>query len=139
MAGYRRCEYTGGVRPGDSVAVFGCGGVGCAAIAGANLAGATRSSRSTSMLESWDVAREFGATHSHGFEFEGPNRADSPSASREATAPTCALRRSATRPSWNRAFYARDLAGTRVQVGVPRPDYRIDLPMIEFFWPRWTH
>jgi S-(hydroxymethyl)mycothiol dehydrogenase len=31
------------------------------------------------------------------------------------------------------AFLARDLAGTMVQVGVPTPDMRIDLPMIEFF------
>jgi S-(hydroxymethyl)mycothiol dehydrogenase len=31
------------------------------------------------------------------------------------------------------AFYARDLAGTLVQVGVPTPQMRIDLPMIEFF------
>ena len=31
------------------------------------------------------------------------------------------------------AFYARDLAGTLVQVGVPTPDMRIDLPMIDFF------
>ncbi|MEZ5140055.1 MAG: zinc-binding dehydrogenase [Acidimicrobiales bacterium] len=30
-------------------------------------------------------------------------------------------------------FYARDLAGTVVQVGVPDPDMRIDLPMIDFF------
>jgi len=31
------------------------------------------------------------------------------------------------------AFYARDLAGTLVQVGVPDPAMRIDLTMIEFF------
>jgi S-(hydroxymethyl)mycothiol dehydrogenase len=31
------------------------------------------------------------------------------------------------------AFDARDLAGTLVQVGVPTPDMRIDMPMIEFF------
>ena len=31
------------------------------------------------------------------------------------------------------AFFARDLAGTLVQVGVPTPEMRIDLPMIEFF------
>jgi S-(hydroxymethyl)mycothiol dehydrogenase len=31
------------------------------------------------------------------------------------------------------AFYARDLAGTLVQVGVPTPEMKIDLPMIEFF------
>ena len=31
------------------------------------------------------------------------------------------------------AFYARDLAGTVVQVGVPDPSMRVELPMIEFF------
>ena len=31
------------------------------------------------------------------------------------------------------AFYARDLAGTLVQVGVPDPSMKIELPMIEFF------
>ena len=31
------------------------------------------------------------------------------------------------------AFYARDLAGTLVQVGVPSPDMRLELPMIDFF------
>ena len=31
------------------------------------------------------------------------------------------------------AFFARDLAGTLVQVGVPDPSMTIELPMIEFF------
>jgi S-(hydroxymethyl)mycothiol dehydrogenase len=31
------------------------------------------------------------------------------------------------------AFFARDLAGTLVQVGVPNPTMTIELPMIEFF------
>jgi S-(hydroxymethyl)mycothiol dehydrogenase len=31
------------------------------------------------------------------------------------------------------AFYARDLAGTLVQVGVPDPTMTVELPMIEFF------
>jgi len=31
------------------------------------------------------------------------------------------------------AFYARDLAGTLVQVGVPGPEMRMELPMIDFF------
>jgi S-(hydroxymethyl)mycothiol dehydrogenase len=32
------------------------------------------------------------------------------------------------------AFFARDLAGTVVQVGVPTPDMKFpDIPMIEFF------
>ena len=42
MAGIGSAMYTGGVGPGDSVAVIGCGGVGDAAILGSRLAGATR-------------------------------------------------------------------------------------------------
>jgi S-(hydroxymethyl)mycothiol dehydrogenase len=34
---------------------------------------------------------------------------------------------------FEQAFYARDLAGTVVQVGVPDPAMRIELPMIDFF------
>src|SRR5205823_13654992 len=34
---------------------------------------------------------------------------------------------------FEQAFLARDLAGTVVQVGVPDPQMRIDIPMIEFF------
>src|SRR5438270_2287886 len=41
MAGLGAAMHTGAVTAGDSVAVFGCGGVGDAAIAGARLAGAT--------------------------------------------------------------------------------------------------
>src|SRR6202044_2081779 len=40
MAGLGSAMFTGNVGLGDSVAVFGCGGVGCAAIAGSKLAGA---------------------------------------------------------------------------------------------------
>jgi hypothetical protein len=41
MAGLGAALFTGEVGHGDSVAIFGCGGVGCAAIVGAVLAGAT--------------------------------------------------------------------------------------------------
>jgi S-(hydroxymethyl)mycothiol dehydrogenase len=34
---------------------------------------------------------------------------------------------------YEQAFYARDLAGTVVLVGVPRPDMRLDLPMLDVF------
>ena len=34
---------------------------------------------------------------------------------------------------FEQAFYARDLAGTLVQVGVPGPEARVELPMIDFF------
>jgi len=35
--------------------------------------------------------------------------------------------------TYEQAFYARDLAGTVVLVGVPSPDMRLDLPLIEYF------
>ncbi|MGB8502150.1 zinc-binding dehydrogenase, partial [Mycobacterium sp.] len=35
--------------------------------------------------------------------------------------------------TWKQAFYARDLAGTVVLVGVPTPDMRIDMPLVDFF------
>jgi S-(hydroxymethyl)mycothiol dehydrogenase len=35
--------------------------------------------------------------------------------------------------TWQEAFYARDLAGTVVLVGVPNPDMRIDMPLLDFF------
>src|ERR671912_1007702 len=63
MAGVGAAMNTGAVQRGESVAVFGCGGVGGAAIAGAKLAGATT-------IVAVDVddrklawARQFGATH----------------------------------------------------------------------------
>ena len=35
--------------------------------------------------------------------------------------------------TWKQAFYARDLAGTVVLVGVPTPDMRLDMPLVDFF------
>jgi S-(hydroxymethyl)mycothiol dehydrogenase len=35
--------------------------------------------------------------------------------------------------TYEQAFFARDLAGTVVLVGVPNPEMRIDLPLIEVF------
>lgn len=35
--------------------------------------------------------------------------------------------------TYQQAFYARDLAGTVVLVGVPTPDMRLDMPLVDFF------
>jgi len=35
--------------------------------------------------------------------------------------------------TYRQAFYARDLAGTVVQVGVPTPDMQIELPLLDLF------
>jgi S-(hydroxymethyl)mycothiol dehydrogenase len=131
MAGIGASMWTGGVGLGDSVAVFGCGGVGCAAIAGAQLAGATTIIAVDLDAGKLDAARKFGATHT-----VNPSTTDPVEAVRELTggngADVC-IEAVGSPKVMEQAFYARDLAGTLVQVGVPTPEMRIDLPMIEFF------
>jgi S-(hydroxymethyl)mycothiol dehydrogenase len=131
MAGLGAAMITGGVGPGDSVAVFGCGGVGDAAIAGARLAGATTIIAVDLDPRKLDLARQFGATH--GID---ASAADPVVAIQELTggngADVC-IEAVGNPTVFEQAFYARDLAGTLVQVGVPNPQMRIDLPMIDLF------
>src|ERR1041384_467288 len=62
MAVLGAAMFTGEIGRGDSVAVFGCGGVGCAAIVGARLAGASIVIGVDIDERKLDGAREFGAT-----------------------------------------------------------------------------
>ena len=131
MAGLGAAMFTGQVGLGDSVAVFGCGGVGCAAIAGARLAGATKIIAVDLNAKKLEQAREFGATHVVNGALE-----DVVAAVRALTdgngADVC-IEAVGNTKAMAQAFYARDLAGTLVQVGVPMPHMRMDLPMIDFF------
>jgi S-(hydroxymethyl)mycothiol dehydrogenase len=131
MAGLGAAMLTGEVGIGDSVAVFGCGGVGCAAVAGARLAGASTVIAIDLDPGKLELAREFGATH-----VVDASGGDVVAAVRELTggngADVC-IEAVGNPAVMEQAFYARDLAGTLVQVGVPTPEMRIDLPMIEFF------
>lgn len=131
MAGLGASLLTGRVSRGDSVAVFGCGGVGCAAIAGARLAGATVIVAVDLEPAKLEMAKRFGATHT-----VVATQTDPIDAIREATggfgADVCVEAVGHPRVM-EQAFYARDLAGTLVQVGVPTPEMRIDLPMVDFF------
>ncbi len=131
MAGLGASLLTGEVGPGDSVAVFGCGGVGCAAVAGARLAGAATIVAIDLDAGKLALAREFGAT-----QVVDASAGDVVSAVQALTggngADVCI--EAVGHPNvLEQAFYARDLAGTLVQVGVPSPEMRIDLPMIDFF------
>jgi S-(hydroxymethyl)mycothiol dehydrogenase len=131
MAGLGAAMYTGEVGRGDSVAVFGCGGVGCAAIAGAVLAGASVVIAVDIDPGKLELARSFGAT-----DVVDASATDPVEAIRSLTggngADVC-IEAVGNPKVMEQAFFARDLAGTLVQVGVPTPDMRIDLPMIEFF------
>jgi S-(hydroxymethyl)mycothiol dehydrogenase len=132
MAGFGAAVNTGGVHRDDTVAVFGCGGVGDAAIAGASLVGARTIIAVDIDPRKLEAARGFGATHTVDASKDDPverirgltdgNGAD-----------VCI--EAVGRPEvLEQVFYARDLAGTVVQVGVPSPDMALpDIPMIDFF------
>jgi S-(hydroxymethyl)mycothiol dehydrogenase len=131
MAGFGAAVNTGKVTRGDTVAVIGCGGVGCAAIAGAALAGATTVIAVDVDDRKLEVARGLGATHT-----VNSRETDPVAAVRELTGGFGAdvVVEAVGRPeTYEQAFYARDLAGTVVLVGVPTPDLTIELPLIEVF------
>jgi S-(hydroxymethyl)mycothiol dehydrogenase len=131
MAGIGAAINTGGVSRGDSVAVIGCGGVGDAAIAGARLAGAATIIAVDIDDRKLAWARGFGATHT-----VNSRETDPVEAVREATGGNGAdvVIEAIGRPdTYRQAFYARDLAGTVVLVGVPTPDMTIELPLLDVF------
>ncbi|MEU8571484.1 S-(hydroxymethyl)mycothiol dehydrogenase [Streptomyces pathocidini] len=131
MAGYGAAVHTGGVGSGDTVAVIGCGGVGSAAIAGASLAGARRVIAVDIEDRKLDAATGFGATDT-----VNSRGTDAVAAVRELTGGFGAdvvIDAVGTPETYRQAFAMRDLAGTLVQVGVPEPDARVELPLSELF------
>ncbi|GAA1908982.1 S-(hydroxymethyl)mycothiol dehydrogenase [Nocardioides marmoribigeumensis] len=132
MAGIGAAINTGAVGRGKSVAVIGCGGVGAAAVAGSALAGASRIIAVDLDDRKLEWARGLGATHT-----VNSKERDAVEAIQELTDGFGAdvVIDAVGRPeTWKQAFYARDLAGTVVLVGVPTPDMRIpDLPLIDVF------
>ncbi|ATL80923.1 NAD/factor-dependent formaldehyde dehydrogenase [Streptomyces malaysiensis subsp. malaysiensis] len=131
MAGYGAAVHTGGVSNGDTVAVIGCGGVGNAAIAGAALSGARRVIAVDIDDAKLDAATRFGATDT-----VNSRGTDPVEAVRELTGGFGAnvVIDAVGRPeTYTQGFYMRDLAGVLVQVGVPDPEMRIDLPLIDLF------
>jgi S-(hydroxymethyl)mycothiol dehydrogenase len=131
MAGLGAAVNTGGVTRGDSVAVFGCGGVGNAAIAGARLAGARTIIAVDIDDRKLELAKQFGATHTVN------SKAVDPVAEirrlTEGNGADVCIEAIGLPQTYEQAFYARDLAGTVVLVGVPNPTMKIELPLIDVF------
>jgi S-(hydroxymethyl)mycothiol dehydrogenase len=131
MAGLGAAMNTGNVGRGDSVAVFGCGGVGNAAIAGARLAGAHTIIGVDLDDRKLAWAKEFGATHTI-----NASSVDPVEEIRKLTGGNgvnVAIEAVGNPITYEQAFYARDHAGTVVLVGVPSPDMKIELPLLEIF------
>jgi S-(hydroxymethyl)mycothiol dehydrogenase len=131
MAGIGAAINTGNVSRGDSVAVIGCGGVGAASVVGARLAGAKTIIAIDLDDRKLETARKLGATHT-----VNAGEHDPVGAVQELTDTFGAdvVIDAVGRPeTWRQAFYARDLAGTVVLVGVPTPEMRIEMPLQDFF------
>ncbi len=132
MAGYGAAAHTGQIEEGETIAVFGCGGVGMAALAAAKL----RNARTIIAVDldagKLELAERFGATHT-----VNASEVDPVEAIRDLTdgfgADVC-VEAVGNPKVLEQAFFARDLAGRVVQVGVPTPDMMMpEIPMIEFF------
>ncbi|WP_419932337.1 S-(hydroxymethyl)mycothiol dehydrogenase [Candidatus Poriferisodalis sp.] len=134
MAGLGAAMNTGGVGRGDSVAVFGCGGVGDAAICGARLAGAHTIIGIDIDERKLEWARSFGATHTiNSSGLSNDEVVAAVQALTDGNGVDVAIEAVGLPQTYEQAFYARDLAGTVVLVGVPNPTMKIELPMIEVF------
>ncbi|REK85809.1 S-(hydroxymethyl)mycothiol dehydrogenase [Streptomyces inhibens] len=131
MAGYGAAVHTGGVGSGDTVAVIGCGGVGNAAIAGASRAGARRVIAIDLDDGKLDAAERFGATDT--VNSRGTDPVEAVRALTGGHGVDVVIDAVGRPETYRQAFYMRDLAGTLVQVGVPAPDMRIELPLIDLF------
>jgi S-(hydroxymethyl)mycothiol dehydrogenase len=131
MAGLGAALNTGQVSRGDSVAVIGCGGVGNGAVLGASLAGA----RSVIAVDVDDRklewARQFGATDT--INSSGSDPVEQIRELTEGNGADVVIEAVGRPETYQQAFYARDLAGTVVLVGVPTPDMRLELPLLDVF------
>ena len=138
MAGLGAAVNTGDIKRGESVAVFGLGGVGMAAIAGAKLAGASKIIAVDIDEKKLEWAKEFGATHtinSSGLGGEG-DASEVVAKVRELTdgfGTDVSIDAVGIMPTWQQAFYSRDHAGRMVMVGVPNLTSRVDIPAIDFY------
>ncbi|HEU4568701.1 MAG TPA: S-(hydroxymethyl)mycothiol dehydrogenase [Marmoricola sp.] len=132
MAGLGAAINTGRVGRGMSVAVIGCGGVGAAAVAGSALAGASRIIAVDIDDRKLEWARGLGATHTVNSSGSDPvEQIQQLTGGFGADVVIDAVGRPET---WKQAFYARDLAGTLVLVGVPTPEMTVpDIPLVDVF------
>jgi Zn-dependent alcohol dehydrogenase len=120
---------TAGVRPGDRVAVVGCGGVGLSAILGAVAAGAAPVVAVDVVEEKLERALELGATHAVQW-------AGSPEATAEAVVSISggvdyAVEATGRPDASLAAFLSTRSRGAAVLIGIPRADAVVTLPALQ--------
>lgn len=131
MTGVGAALYAAGVRPGTSVAVFGCGGVGDSVIQGARLGGATTIIAVDLDPKKLEWAKQFGATHT-----VNAKEVDPVAAIKELTGGNgvnYSFEAVGSPKTVEQALFCRDLAGTCVFIGVPGPGPTLTLELQRFF------
>ena len=79
-------------------------------------------------------AKEFGATHTiNSSDMDSSQVIEAVQRLTSGNGVDVAIEAIGLPATYEQAFYSRDLAGTVVLVGVPSPEMRIDLPLIEVF------
>lgn len=118
------------IKPGDSVAVIGCGGVGLSIIQGARIAGATTIIAIDPIAEKRLLAMEVGATHAL-----DPTGENVVKLVRKMTGGGVhfAFEALGRKETIEQAWAMPRLTGTAVIVGVPKKDTMLDLPVLGFF------
>jgi alcohol dehydrogenase len=114
------------VEPGDSVAVFGLGGVGLAALLGAVLAGARRIVAVDRVPEKLALARELGATDAIA---AGDATVDEVREATEGGADV-AVETVGSEVVLAQAYAATRRGGTTVTVGLPHPQRMLSIPAV---------
>ena len=134
MAGLGAAINTGAVKRGQSIVVIGCGGVGSAAIAGARLVGANTIIAVDFDDRKLENAKQFGATHTiNSKDLDHDGVVEAIRARTGGFGADVVVDAVGIPATYKQAFYARDLAGTVVLVGVPNPEMTLELPLIDFF------
>ncbi|GGA69375.1 alcohol dehydrogenase [Pseudoclavibacter endophyticus] len=123
--------FTAGVRPGSSVAVVGCGGVGQAAVQGARIAGAAQIIAVDPISLKREHALRNGATH-----VVDPAAGGTPEQVRALThgrGVDVAIEVVGIQATVLDAYHSARRGGTVATVGIPAPDTTISLPATDFF------
>ncbi|MBO3142069.1 S-(hydroxymethyl)mycothiol dehydrogenase [Dermatophilus congolensis] len=131
MAGAGAAMNTAKIKRGESVAVYGCGGVGDAAIMGALIAGATTVIAVDIDDRKLDKAKEFGATHTI-----NSKKIDPIQAIKDATdgfGADVVIEATGRADTWEQALASRDLAGRLIMVGVPQPGQKTTVPLDQLY------
>jgi S-(hydroxymethyl)glutathione dehydrogenase/alcohol dehydrogenase len=134
--GFGAAVITGGARWGESIAVFGCGGVGLSAVQGARIAGAARIVAVDPNRERLRLARELGAT-----DLVSPDDGDPVAAVHALTdgGVDLAIEAVGNGAAALQAFDALAPGGRAVVVGLPSYTEVIRVPMISLLLDKSLH